>query len=265
MSRRYRSSANRFLLTLTLATLGLGPFLSPAQAAPAYVSGGTVVISYNETAFSSVTYPSPAIPLFADNSINSFNQTSSNTLTSSEILTDLGTFTAWTNINFGINPTTPQVNPTGRNLQSTSFSYDPLNLTGSASGQIGIGGTSRWVINPALGGGPFVLGDFALTYGGSTWSLANNFAPAAPAFYLSSPSLTSVSDTGFTLSGTLYASTTLQAFFGFAPDTSYGTISLTATAVPEPATAALLLLGTVSSILICRRRSAEGRKPATHL
>ena len=213
----------------------------------ASIQAGSIAIDYDPDAFVFLT------------TINSFNQAASNSSTDAQILADAGTTTAWSNLGFGINPTTPLSDPSGRSLQETTFTYDPANLTGTASGQIGIGGVSRWW---GAGVGNFVLGDFALTYNTSLetgiysgWALTNNFSLPALAFQIANASTSAISADGFTLSGDLWVKSgdPLNAFFSF-PEGDYGYFSMTASTVPEPSTYALLALAAVAVGLQMRKR-----------
>ena len=237
-----KSTLLRLCLIATFALTLTHPSLSAAS-----IQTGTISIDYDQAAFGNVFLTS----------INSFDQATSNTLTNSQILADPGTTTAWSNLGFGINPTTPLTNPTGRSLQVTSLTYDPVNLTGTASGQIGIGGTSRWG-----GANNFVLGDFALTYDASLasgiysgWALTNNFSLPARAFQIANASTTDISANGFTLTGDLYvkADDPLNSGFAF-PAGDYGNFAMTASTVPEPSTYALLALAAIGLGFQFRKR-----------
>ena len=100
----------------------------------ASILSGSLTLAYDQTKFG----------LLGLTNINSFDQSTSNSKTAAEIQADAGTTTSWSGINYGVNPTTPLTDPTGRNLQETSFTYNPADLTGTASGAIGIGGVTRW-------------------------------------------------------------------------------------------------------------------------
>lgn len=213
----------------------------------ASIQAGSIAIDYDPDAFVFLT------------TINSFNQAASNSSTDAQILADAGTTTAWSNLGFGINPTTPLSDPSGRSLQETTFTYDPANLTGTASGQIGIGGVSRWW---GEGVGNFVLGDFALTYNASLktgvysgWALTNNFSFPALAFQIANASTSAISADGFTLSGDLWVKSgdPLDLYFSFSAG-DYGNFSMTASTVPEPSTYALLALAAVAVGLQMRKR-----------
>ena len=242
-------SAKKTVLQISLIVAVSGFALRSAQAET--IQGGTFIVGFDETEFG----------LLGLTTINSFDQAASNSLTRTQILSDPGTTNLWGSIPFGVNPTTPLYvsgTPTGRNLQNTNFSYNPADLTGTAAGQIGIGGTSRWG-----GFSTFVLGDYSLQYdsaraGGvySGWYLTNNFDFTGIAFDMANITAPVVTPGGFSFSGDLYvkAGSTLT-FFGFSGDTDYGNFSLNASVVPEPSSLALLLLGTGAILHIRRRRA----------
>lgn len=101
-------------------------------------------------------------------------------------------------------------NLTGRTNQPTNFSYIPGSLA-SHTGTIGLGGVSRWDVNPLLGGGVLGFGDFTLQYdasrllvGGSGWSLRVYLqgGGGATAFDLQNV-VTSATDTSISISGDL--------------------------------------------------------------
>jgi uncharacterized protein (TIGR03382 family) len=239
---------NRILLSITLfAAANCGSLHS------ASIVSGSLSLDYDQTTFG----------FLGLTNINSFGQTVSNTRTAAQIQADAGTSTSWTGIGYGINPTTPLTDPTGRDLQETNFTYNPANLTGTAAGAIGIGGTTRWDIDPFLGGGVFILGDFTARYdaaraGGiySGWYLTNHFSFPSVAFDLANVS-TNVLGDGFTLTGDLYVKTgePLNAFFGFPGETDYGNFSLSASTIPEPSSA---MLGALPLLSLLSRRRRNG-------
>lgn len=221
--------------------------LLTAAASAASIVAGTATLSFDETAFAAVGLTG----------INSFDQATSNQKTSAQILSDAGTSTSWSGIPYGINSTTTLSDPSGRDLQETSFTYDPMALTGTASGQIGLGGVSRWA---HAGGGSFILGDYALKFSAaretgiySGWFLENNVSFADTLTFDIANASTNIVADGFTLSGDLYvkSDSPLALFFGF-PAGDYGNFSMTASTVPEPSS--LLLLASGSLILLRRRK-----------
>ena len=228
--------------------------LSPLSGAADAVVGGSVVMSYDQAGFAALGL----------GDINSFNQATANTSTRDQILTDPGTTTSWNDIGFGINPTTPLTDPTGRTLQVTTFSYSPLDLTGTAAGQIGVGGATRWTVDPLAGGGLFVLGDYSVSYdasrvGGvySGWFLKNNFDLNLVAFDLGNVT-TTVSADGFKLSGDLIVKPLSPlTLFGFTGGKDYGDISISAQSVPEPSVYALVAVAGIACFAVGRRKLAS--------
>lgn len=151
-------------------------------------------------------------------------------------------------------------NPAGRFIQATNFSYDPNDLTGTANGQIGLGGVMRFLGNfPGI----FVNGDFALKYdatrvgnaaGGSGWYLLNNYS-----FPISSWDLTDVTASSnpfsLSLSGTLKWSPEVASAFFTTSDIgkSMGTFTFVSP-VPLPAAAWLFGSGLIGLAGVARRR-----------
>ncbi|MFO0733874.1 MAG: hypothetical protein U0361_23525 [Nitrospiraceae bacterium] len=149
-------------------------------------------------------------------------------------------------------------NPAGRAIQATNFTYDPSNLTGTATGQIGLGGVLRFMGNF---GGIFATGDYALKYdatrvgnaaGGSGWYLLNNYGFPVPGWDLTD--VTASSDPfSLSLSGTLKWSPEVTNAFFHSSDIgkSMGTFTFVS---PVPLPAAAWLFG--SGNWIGRTRTA---------
>jgi uncharacterized protein (TIGR03382 family) len=237
---------NRNILSSTFFVASLAFGLSGSLHAASILSG-SLSLDYDQTTFG----------FLGLTTINSFNQATSNSITNAQVVANTGTTTSWTGINYGVNPTTPLTDPTGRNLQETNFTYNPANLTGTASGAIGIGGVTRW-----NGFSTFVLGDYSVQYdalraGGvySGWYLTNNFDFPAIAFDLANVTTNLLGD-GFTLSGDLYVKPGAPLTgFGFPGDTDYGNFSLTASTIPEPSAA---MLGALPLLALLSRRRRNG-------
>ena len=237
---------NRNILSSTFFVASLAFGLSGSLQAASILSG-SLSLDYDQTTFG----------VLGLTTINSFNQATSNSITNAQVVANTGTTTSWTGINYGVNPTTPLTDPTGRNLQETNFTYNPANLTGTASGAIGIGGVTRW-----NGFSTFVLGDYSVQYdalraGGvySGWYLTNNFDFPAIAFDLANVTTNLLGD-GFTLSGDLYVKPGAPlTVFGFPGDTDYGNFSLTASTIPEPSAA---MLGALPLLALLSRRRRNG-------
>lgn len=151
-------------------------------------------------------------------------------------------------------------NPAGRAIQATNFTYDPSNLTGTATGQIGLGGVLRFMGNF---GGIFATGDYALKYdatrvgnaaGGSGWYLLNNYGFPVPGWDLTD--VTASSDPfSLSLSGTLKWSPEVTSAFFHSSDIgkSMGTFTFVSP-VPLPAAAWLFGSGVIGLAGLARRR-----------
>ncbi len=151
-------------------------------------------------------------------------------------------------------------NPAGRAIQATNFTYDPSNLTGTATGQIGLGGVLRFMGNF---GGIFATGDYALKYdatrvgnaaGGSGWYLLNNYGFPVPGWDLTD--ITASSDPfSLSLSGTLKWSPEVTNAFFHSSDISksMGTFTFVSP-VPLPAAAWLFGSGVIGLAGLARRR-----------
>ncbi len=219
-------------------------FMLSANAAS--IVAGSMSVTYDQTAFAS---------LFLSTN-DHFGQASSNSL-------DLATITnpgtpgdstgVWSGLAFGVNGASPS-SPAGRAIQGTGFTYNPANLTGTASGQIGLGGFTRF----DGGAGLFYIGDYQLRFDGSRttgvysgWYLQNNAGFPANAFDLANVT-TSVGAEGFELSGDLVPnSDSFFAFYGLT-GADMGNFSFSGSTVPEPSAA---ILGACSLLgLLARRR-----------
>lgn len=82
-------------------------------------------------------------------------------------------------------------NMTGRTAQPTDFAFRVNRPLQTHSGEIGLGGITRWDVLPGGIGGHLLFGDFTLLYdasriglGGSGWCLLGNIAPAGVVFDL---------------------------------------------------------------------------------
>ena len=166
------------------------------------------------------------------------------------------------------NPQTYTLNPPGvdvtpdprRSAPPTSFTYDASSvatLLASASGNISLAGVSRWTVDPDLGGGQLVFGDFSLAYNGSAsrWELTNNIDFPVVVFWLGSAQETVGPGDDFSVSGDLIGAPLLSALLPGAVGQDFGTFTFTT--VPEPSTTAMLTLG-IGVLLTARlsRRAA---------
>lgn len=234
----------KFLPLPVLAAAFSTAFVPSADAAS--IVAGSMSVTYDQTAFAS---------LFLS-TIDHFGQASSNSL-------DLATITnpgtpgdstgVWSGLAFGVNGAAP-LSPDGRAIQGTGFTYNPADLTGTASGQIGLGGFTRFDGVAGL----FYIGDYQLRFDGSRttgvysgWYLQNNAGFPANAFDLANVT-TTVGAEGFELSGDLVPnSDSFFAFYGLT-GADMGNFSFSGSTVPEPSAA---ILGACSLLgLLARRR-----------
>jgi hypothetical protein len=109
--------------------------------------------------------------------------------------------------------------PAGRNFVPSSFTYDPANVAGTATGQIGLTGTTRYVGDFT---GTFVLGDFDIRYHLSPedydypyrgWVFVNNYGfVGVPAFETANVIVTSTAEK-LVVEGDLTVSYELDLYF----------------------------------------------------
>ncbi len=254
------SSRGVRLLALTLAA---GASLSSARGATLVT--GSAVIDFDSTSWSSLA-GGAAVPGFEALVLDEvFDQAEATARTAAQILSDeVEASPSYTGHVFAMNGTTV-TNLAGRTAQPTTFGFDPGALTGH-TGAIGLGGVTRWAINPALGGGSVVAGDFTLAYdatrslvGGSGWAITNNILPASVVFDLSNVT-TSASGGTLTISGDLSLSYEVANFLLSTPANQgldMGDFTFTGTFVPEPSSAALVGLAVAGGVAR-RRRSRAG-------
>lgn len=244
-----------------LSVLLLSPTVSPAAS----VTGGTFAMNLDRDALAQmVLNPSGTPPtLYLEEFWNapasgSLTATQINTAGVADLVPGTGEIPA-TGLIYGVTGSSV-VNPAGRAIQATNFTYDPSDVTGTASGQIGLGGVMRFLGNfPGI----FVTGDFALkfdatrvgnTADGSGWHLLNNYGFPIPVFELTD--VTASSDPfSLALSGNLKWSPEVTSAF-FAPSdlgTTVGTFAF-ASPVPVPAAAWLFGSGLIGLAGVARRR-----------
>lgn len=167
--------------------------------------------------------------------------------------------------------------PTGggiRYRQSTTLDYDASDVLGSWSEstwnvvkilddgeQIGLDGVLRLNFDPGLGGGVFLLGDYALRYApsrptpGSGLVVVNNFDyPNSPLFDIGN-AVISATPNVLSITGDLLLSPEYVFFFGGVDFADVGDFRMTA-AVPEPSSIVLALTGVAGLVAVMR-----GRRP----
>ena len=220
------------------------------------LSSGTGQFSFDPAAFASVA-GGAALPGFeALLPDEVFTASAAASRTGAQIINDeLVASPDVSSVSFAMNGATVS-NLAGRTTQPTTFVLDPVTPTLS-TGAIGLGGVTRWAVNPLLGGGTLLFGDFTVGYssdrllaGGSGGFIKGNIAPAAVVFDLLNPQVASSGNT-FTLSGDLGLSFEIANFLFSNPadqGRDMGDFTFTGlTAVPEPSSyaagAALACLG----------------------
>ncbi len=238
----------------------------PAFSHAASVTSGTFTMNLDRDALAQMVLNPSGTPAtlyleeFWDASASaSLTATQINTPGAADLVPGTGEIPA-TNLVYGVTGATV-TNPAGRAIQATNFTYDSSNLTGTASGQIGLGGVTRFMGNfPGI----FVTGDFALKYdatrvgnaaGGSGWYLLNNYGFPIPAWDLTNVTATS-NPLSLFLSGTLKWSPEVASAFFTTSDigTPMGTFTFAAP-VPLPAAAWLFGSGVAGVIGLARRRT----------
>ena len=154
------------------------------------------------------------------------------------------------------NPQLYPLNPPGRQLTpdprrtapATSFVYDPTSpatLRATANGNIALAGVSRWTVDPDLGGGQLLFGDYALAWNAADgrWELSNYIDFPVATFWIGDPVETTGPGNAFSVSGDLIGSPYLNILLDGALGHDFGDFEFEATAVPEPARVLSLLAG----------------------
>ena len=229
------------------------------------LAGGSATIDYDKAAWDVLAAGFGAGPnvLTLD---EFFDLPAVNARTSSQILNDeVQLFPSYTGQVYPMNGTSVS-NLAGRTNQPTTFEFTAGNLT-SHTGSIGLGGISQFEVTPLLGGGHLVFGDFTLlfdnartTSGRSGWYLKGNITPAGAAFDLFNANVLET-PTSITISGDLGVTPEVAVqLFATSADIGrdVGNFSFTASVVPEPSSA-MLLLGAIATMCGVRRRGAAQR------
>ncbi|TKB72383.1 MAG: VPLPA-CTERM sorting domain-containing protein [Nitrospira sp.] len=190
-----------------------------------------------------------------------FDQAAATSRTGAQILADeIVANPSTTGLTYGVNGSTV-TNLAGRSAQPTAFTFDSSDLTGTATGQIGLGGVMRFDVNPLLGGGDLLIGDFTLAYDatriqGSGWFLKNNIGFPLAAFDTTNVN-TTTGPNAFSLLGNLTVSPEFGGLFLAPTDIGkvVGTFSFqTPAPVPLPAAVWLFGSGLIGLVGIARRR-----------
>lgn len=141
-----------------------------------------------------------------------------------------------------VNASSLPVNPLGRQNKATTFSFDPANLSGTATGQIGLGGVMRFRVDVDPPNNRVMFGDLDLEYipalanpvtGQSAWILMNNIGFRIGGFDLFDVS-TQLNGNILSLNGILGLGSGFDHLGGIR-DTRVGTFSFQTAVVPLPA------------------------------
>lgn len=156
-------------------------------------------------------------------------------------------------LQFSVNPEVIATNPAGRLNKPTTISFDPNDITGTATGKIGLAGVMRFRVDVAPPTNRVLFGDLDLEYnplledaliGRSGWVIMNNSGFRISGFDLFDVSST-LTDNNWLLTGALGLG---QGFdhLGGITDSRVGTFSFQTTVVPLPAAAWLFISGLMS-------------------
>lgn len=249
---------SRLFLTLLLPFAAL---TSQVNAAYTLVSGGAT-IDYDAAAWASLA-GGANVPGFEALVMDEFfNQAGVTSRTGTQILNDeVVANPATTGLYHAMNGSTV-TNLADRNNQATTFAYEVGNPTGH-TGVIGLGGITRWDVNPLLGGGQLGFGDYTLSYdptrvlvGGTGWALRVNMIGGGVAFDLKNVTVNATAS-AFDISGDLTVSYEMANFYLATPSNQgndVGNFSFSALAMaPEPTRMSLLMIGLVGAFFRRRR------------
>ncbi|MBN9692367.1 MAG: PEP-CTERM sorting domain-containing protein [Verrucomicrobia bacterium] len=219
---------------------------------------GQATIDFHQAAWDSLA-GGASVPGFEALTLDeTFDQAGAASRTGAQILADeVQASPSYTGLTYALNGAQVS-NLAGRTAKPTTFQFSPDNLT-SHTGVIGLGGISRWTVNPLLGGGKLVFGDFTLAYdatrllvGGSGWHLVGNIAPAGTLFDLVNVTTGTAGNT-LTISGDMVVSFEVANFLLGTPadqGKDVGNFQFAGvTAVPEPSVWALFGLGVMGVFL----------------
>lgn len=155
-------------------------------------------------------------------------------------------------LHLAVNGSVIAANPVGRVNQATTLEFDPADLTGTVSGQVGVGGVLRFRVDVNPPNNRVMLGDMALAYdpslidtgtGRSGWVMVNNIGFTINGFHLFDVN-TNLTNDSLTLTGVLGLGEGFQHLGGIT-DTRVGTFSFQTTVVPVPAAVWLFMTGII--------------------
>lgn len=242
-------------------------FAAASESSAATLGNGSATIDYDAAAWASLA-GGANLPGFEALVLDEFfDQTASNARTGAEIQADeVQASPPYVNQSYAMNGSSV-TNLLGRFTQPTTFAFTP-GAPASHTGAIGLGGVTRWDVNPLLGGGQLLYGDFSLQYdpirigsnsgfplNGSGWYLKANIPPAGAAFDLLNVSVTETAGT-LSISGDLGVSFEVANFLYLTPGNQgadVGNLLFSATIVPEPSVTALVGSAAVILTLVSSR------------
>ncbi len=241
----------------TITTRGFAIFaaLISTHLEAATISGGSLILNLNRDALSAgvILNNTPAPSIY----VEEFFDASAAYKTFDEIKEDntpadlsdyAGNEISATNLEFAVNGAIITPNPLQRKNKPTTFSFDPNDILGTATGNIGLGGVIRFRVDVNPPSNRVMLGDMTLGYnpagegstpGRSGWVLINHIGFDAGAFNLFDVN-TSLDGNTLTLSGILGLGDGFD-HLGGKRDTRVGSFTFQTTVVPIPATVWLFL------------------------
>lgn len=168
-------------------------------------------------------------------------------------------------LQFSVNPEVIATNPAGRFNKSTNINFDPIDITGTVTGKIGLAGVLRFRVDVDPPTNRVLFGDLDLEYnplledtltGRSGWVIMNNSGFRISGFDLFDVTST-LTDNNWLLTGALGLG---QGFdhLGGITDSRVGTFSFQTTVVPLPTSIWLFLSGLIAlSTTRIRRNSLK--------
>lgn len=168
-------------------------------------------------------------------------------------------------LKFSVNGANIAPNPEGRFNSATTFSFDPNNLLGTATGSIGLAGAIRYRVDVNRAQNRVIMGDLTLEYnpaeaqktaGSSNWVIYNHIGFAAVAYELFGVT-THLNGNLLTIDGDLgygWGFDHLGADSARLNEAHIGTFSFQTTVVPLPAAAWMFLTGMLGLGLAGRRQ-----------
>lgn len=258
--------------TVLGANILLATALLSASARAATVSGGSLTLNINRDALAAGTQldntPAPSIYLeeFWDATASTYTFPQLRDGNTPVDLTDYAANEISADgLQFAVNNAVIPANPLGRHNRATTFNFEPGNLTGSATGAIGLNGVLRFRLDVNPPSNRMLLGDMTLEYhpqlenttpGRSGWLLVNHSGFDADAFELFDV-VTQLTGNSLSLNGNLgfgWGFDHVGSGNARLAETRIGNFSFQTTVVPVPAAAWLFLSGAVGLGLAGNRK-----------